>query len=111
MLSNDNNIGDGDENEPVDTSAERAGSRLGKRMQLATLHCQTTHVQLEQMIEATEWQVEQEKLQNMCQDKYHKEIMAIQQRTCDIQELALHSWISCAKACCLHLSSSPNRCV
>jgi len=45
-----------------------------------------THVQLEQMIEATERQVEQEKLWHMHQGKYHKEIMAIQQHACDIQE-------------------------
>ena len=32
MSSNDNDVGDGDENEPVDTSAECAGSRLSKQM-------------------------------------------------------------------------------
>ena len=90
MSSNDNNIGDGDENEPVDmsadTSAECAGSRLSKQMRSATLRCQTTHVQLERMIEATERQVELEKLRHMRQDEYHKGIMAIQQCACDIQE-------------------------
>ena len=65
VTSSDDDVVDlGDEGRLADTSVSRSGehaaSWVSKQVQLSTLCCQTTHPQLEQMIEATERQMKQQ---------------------------------------------------